>query len=139
MATSLKRSADEDPEELPPTKKPRLVRRAPPPTSAELAISSRKLQIGLSIHPKRPVDNLWDAMTEDFRLKAQHYAHLMLAREYEEKYGYSKVLNAMMSFGKCTCTNKPDCNEHHPRNVLINWRYKVGLFFFLFYRVKKTD
>lgn len=125
MATSLKRRADEGG----PAKVPRVVQRVPLPDPQELAMSSRKLLIALTIHPKRPVDNIWDALPEMIQSTCLQKAHDMRVWEHERAYGFSKVLAAMMSFGKCTCTNRPDCEEHHPRNVMINWRYKVGVFF----------
>ena len=38
-----------------------------------------------------------------------------------------KTLDALMPFGRCTCCREEDACEsgHHPRKVLINWRYKV--------------
>ena len=42
-----------------------------------------------------------------------------------------KTLEALMSFGRCTCCKEVDQCEsgHHPRKVLINWRYKVRFSF----------
>lgn len=122
MASSAKRKFDEIEERV--VKKVKVSRPIPPPDPHELAIGSRKLLIALTIHPKRPVDNIWDALPSLIQNTCVTMAHEARVAEHR-KLGFTKVLEDMMSFGICTCSNQPNCQEHHPRNVLINWRYKV--------------
>ena len=125
MAELSKRKCEADVEESSGKKQRSLQSRPiPPPDDGELKIRGRKTLIALFINPKCPDDNIWDPLPDlvkNMCIMMAHQAHVSEHRQL----GFSAVLRDMMSFGVCTCTNRPDCKEHHPRNVLINWRYKV--------------
>ena len=48
-------------------------------------------------------------------------------------------MTAMLSFGSCCCSKNSLCADHHPRNVLVNWRYKVNLEYGLYMLRKFGD
>lgn len=62
----------------------------------------------------------WDVLPMEVRSRILRMAAYMVHREQ-----WAKVLAALMSFGSCCCSRDRDCEEHHPRNVLVNWCYKV--------------
>lgn len=66
----------------------------------------------------------WDILPFETRVKILGMASYQKHREQ-----WAKVMVALMSFGSCCCSRKRDCEEHHPRNVLVNWHYKVRLLF----------
>ena len=108
----------------------------PPPDPEELRKSTRKVAIAIFINPLKPCDNIWDALPEFIQKCCSELEFWEGVAEHRVKF--RPVLCDMMSFGICTCNNRPDCKEHHPRNVLVNWRYKVRrwcviVFFFSFF------
>ena len=40
---------------------------------------------------------------------------------------WKPIMEALLSFGSFCCTKNSGCADHHPRNVLVNWRYKVDI------------
>lgn len=124
MAESLKRKHHGDDEVGVTVKKvKREYRPIPPPDPEELRISARKVFIAIVINPEKPCDNIWDVLPLFFQERSSKLEHWQRVREHKVKF--DPVLHDMMSFGICTCNNRPEWKEHHPRNVLVNWRYKV--------------
>lgn len=66
----------------------------------------------------------WDILPFEIREKI-----LQMVAYQKHREQWAKVMEALMSFGSCCCSRRRDCEEHHPRNVLVNWRYKVRVVF----------
>ena len=73
---------------------------------------------------KAGVESDWDRLPQELQERIYEQSVMLHAREQHEAK-WKSIMADLMSFGDCTCSNNPECEGHHPRNVLINWRYKV--------------
>ncbi len=75
--------------------------------------------------------NYWDALPLELKYMIVNLAidqWIAVGRDVVRPIR-KRMQTAFMSFGRCTCCREEDdCQDgHHPRKVLINWRYKVSV------------